>query len=262
MKKRRQAFTLVELLVVIGIIALLISILLPALNRARDAAQTVQCMSNLRQVATALELYAVQNNGWQLPALGNAGDDRNMREHHWWGLEMIGRVWADRQAGTNNIERELDLHHQHRYLQCPANREIIRHPDSVWRVTYTYSSNMGDHRAHVVPPARPSNELFKKRASIPQNVIVMVDMTRTPDRDADRFLHADDLVTKNLGNGTLGRIGWVHRNNSSANILFNGGYVMTLNLPDPLDLLNYNDFIRANADGRWPKAKEMGTYPF
>jgi prepilin-type processing-associated H-X9-DG protein/prepilin-type N-terminal cleavage/methylation domain-containing protein len=65
--RRRCAFTLVELLVVIGVIALLIGILLPALNRARASGRQVKCLSNLRQLAVVDRIYETEFKGSLVP---------------------------------------------------------------------------------------------------------------------------------------------------------------------------------------------------
>ena len=69
--KRGQAFTLVELLVVIGIIAIIIALLLPVLNKAREAALRTACASNLRQLEIATIAYAAQDRG-RWPDLHNS----------------------------------------------------------------------------------------------------------------------------------------------------------------------------------------------
>ena len=67
-RRMKGGFTLVELLVVIGIIAVLIGILLPVLNRAREAANAAACLSNLRQIGQALRIYANDNGDQIMPA--------------------------------------------------------------------------------------------------------------------------------------------------------------------------------------------------
>jgi prepilin-type N-terminal cleavage/methylation domain-containing protein/prepilin-type processing-associated H-X9-DG protein len=91
---RGRAFTLVELLVVIGIIAVLVSLLLPALGRARDAAKQTACASNLRQVALAMLVYIGDNRGKFPRAYSNVDG------HYAWHTLLVGLKYV--QAPTES----------------------------------------------------------------------------------------------------------------------------------------------------------------
>jgi prepilin-type N-terminal cleavage/methylation domain-containing protein len=87
--RRLEGFTLVELLVVIGIIALLVSILLPTLNRARESARRTKCLANLRNIGQLVHMYANSANG-QLPiGYNTASSGQHGYLNNYWMLRYL-----------------------------------------------------------------------------------------------------------------------------------------------------------------------------
>ena len=115
----RAAFTLVELLVVIGIIALLVSILMPALSASRAQSLSVACKSNLRQNYSFMLMYANENKGYMFPRHWGAGMPRTRR---WPLLVFKPPVWnpptllcpADQEPREEHsfvVNNHFDRHH-------------------------------------------------------------------------------------------------------------------------------------------------------
>jgi prepilin-type N-terminal cleavage/methylation domain-containing protein/prepilin-type processing-associated H-X9-DG protein len=123
--KRRNGFTLVELLVVIGIIALLISILLPSLQRAREAAQRTQCLSNLRSMLQGMNVYSIANKG-DVP-IGCSSDDYrssyiifNGTVYQSFGLVVYNTCKPN--EGATPTQAQLAPDDFARALYCPSDR--------------------------------------------------------------------------------------------------------------------------------------------
>lgn len=129
----RQGFTLVELLVVIGIIAVLISILLPALKLAREAANKLQCSSNLRQVGFAMQMYRNDNRDYFAPA-SNYGfwQDKSgvayppynsagrLNDIAYWGVFYLPYITGSKNAAFTGPNSEGMLQKARSLWRCPS----------------------------------------------------------------------------------------------------------------------------------------------
>lgn len=134
-KSRSQAlvFTLIELLVVISIISILISILLPALGKARKAAKTLTCMNVTKQYILANELYASDSRGYYVPI------KQAVTNGEYWTVNGLYRSYINQEKiSAWHVKREMTCPEATFELQTPA-------PDPVldkWGLTYTYGFNI------------------------------------------------------------------------------------------------------------------------
>jgi prepilin-type N-terminal cleavage/methylation domain-containing protein/prepilin-type processing-associated H-X9-DG protein len=168
---RQAGFTLVELLVVIGIIALLIAILLPVLGKAREQANSVACLSNLRQIGQALQMYTNQNKD-RFPAPAWINDPEPDDWVYW---------QKDRNINDSALAPYMTM--SPKVLRCPSD-EYETHMQTIGSSTdptdkYTFSYTLNESICNHVNRVNRQPILVRSQIRHSSNKILVVDESST-----------------------------------------------------------------------------------
>lgn len=166
--KNYNFFTIVELLVVIGIITILASILMPALNKSRDYAKTIGCQSNLRQIGLAGIMYSSSNDDWIVPSYGRGSNYTVLLDYHWYTILSGNTVYGANGATFDGYGVKYKGYSKPGNLVCPNEKRPLSDDVTIGFKHTHYAIN------GILAGSRDDYKMFRLSAMIKPSFVAFV----------------------------------------------------------------------------------------